>query len=704
MLKQLVKVANRLDSLGLTKEADALDREIIRLAAEGDLFGEEVGDLSLNQRDFANMISGNVNPNELTKERLTKEQLRQIREEYLPTYSEPKVVNIKTTPSSYADTSASPRPIPEIPITLRPEDVETRAPLYFAESNPFGISAKDLAEAKLKKEQAELKERQQKLMEKKQELKENRERIKKIITDVKSLKNISGDEKSLQNLLDEFEGNAKLFISMGTDQGRLRDLVSSAEEGDKDSIKTIISLFGDLFRSEFYSPTPQGPEKIIDPEQEGKNRINKLVVKAKAGDKEALKQVLIELGMIGDPVLNQDSLDEIKLKDSGWNMNNKELEELRLLLKNSIVINESDNEEEIDKKRELRKRLLKMLGSETFSGPEPQFDKNKFYLAKRRKGINTTWDYAGEYDNFSSAKAAKLEKEQEDTSNEYTIYDSEIARGMSKEDVFDREPQFVEDKFYLVKRIKGPNGNKIRWNYVAEFEELFDAETSEEIMEERDPSHEYRIYDGRTAKRMLQNKLISPTPLDIDDYRGMTREEMIEARTRDAEKEINTRVKFLEGEWLKEQEGRIERGEMKASEMPKMPNFRYDILEGALAKASPVSFGPSPLRATVDKIVQDPNKNSPDKKKETPSIIREKSKKNSPGFGSPQWIKQQEEELAKQDINAKIQAEVKKTEEAKAKKELAEKVKARKERKAKLEALTKAQNSPEQNSPAESSS
>jgi len=34
MLAQLVKVANRLDSLGLTKEADILDLEIIRLASE----------------------------------------------------------------------------------------------------------------------------------------------------------------------------------------------------------------------------------------------------------------------------------------------------------------------------------------------------------------------------------------------------------------------------------------------------------------------------------------------------------------------------------------------------------------------------------------------------------------------------------------------------------------------------------------------
>ena len=34
MLAQLVKVANRLDSLGLTKEADILDLEIIRLASD----------------------------------------------------------------------------------------------------------------------------------------------------------------------------------------------------------------------------------------------------------------------------------------------------------------------------------------------------------------------------------------------------------------------------------------------------------------------------------------------------------------------------------------------------------------------------------------------------------------------------------------------------------------------------------------------
>lgn len=32
MLKSLVKIANKLDSLGLTKEADVLDREIVRLA------------------------------------------------------------------------------------------------------------------------------------------------------------------------------------------------------------------------------------------------------------------------------------------------------------------------------------------------------------------------------------------------------------------------------------------------------------------------------------------------------------------------------------------------------------------------------------------------------------------------------------------------------------------------------------------------
>lgn len=34
MLKGLVKLANRLDSLGLTKEADVIDREILKLASK----------------------------------------------------------------------------------------------------------------------------------------------------------------------------------------------------------------------------------------------------------------------------------------------------------------------------------------------------------------------------------------------------------------------------------------------------------------------------------------------------------------------------------------------------------------------------------------------------------------------------------------------------------------------------------------------
>ena len=129
--------------------------------------------------------------------------------------------------------------------------------------------------------------------------------------------------------------------------------------------------------------------------------------------------------------------------------------------------------------------------------------------------------------------------------------------------------------------------------------------------------------------------------------------------------------------------------------MPKMPNFRYDVQQSALAEASPVSVGPSSLGATVDKIVQVPNT-----KKEKPSIIREKSKKNSHAFGSLEWMEQQALEIAKTDTNAKTQAEVRKTDEAK---ELDKRVKEKKERRKQLEALSKAKNSPEQNSPVESS-
>ena len=48
MLAQLVKVANRLDSLGLTKEADILDLEIIRLASDS---GPEMTRLKLAQKN-----------------------------------------------------------------------------------------------------------------------------------------------------------------------------------------------------------------------------------------------------------------------------------------------------------------------------------------------------------------------------------------------------------------------------------------------------------------------------------------------------------------------------------------------------------------------------------------------------------------------------------------------------------------------------
>jgi hypothetical protein len=78
MLKQLVKVANRLDLLGLTKEADVLDLEIVRLASDGDF---SLGDFDSEEEEDQNEIT----------------------ERYSPTsFPEPEVVRIKTSPSSFS--------------------------------------------------------------------------------------------------------------------------------------------------------------------------------------------------------------------------------------------------------------------------------------------------------------------------------------------------------------------------------------------------------------------------------------------------------------------------------------------------------------------------------------------------------------------------------------------------------------------------
>jgi len=51
MLKNLVKVANRLDSLGLTKEADVVDRFILKMAEMEEAVEPEMGDASSIVRD-----------------------------------------------------------------------------------------------------------------------------------------------------------------------------------------------------------------------------------------------------------------------------------------------------------------------------------------------------------------------------------------------------------------------------------------------------------------------------------------------------------------------------------------------------------------------------------------------------------------------------------------------------------------------------
>jgi len=60
MLRKLVKVANRLDSLGMMKEADILDAEIVRLAA----FEHDLGSSSGIADDF----EGDVDPDSVSSE------------------------------------------------------------------------------------------------------------------------------------------------------------------------------------------------------------------------------------------------------------------------------------------------------------------------------------------------------------------------------------------------------------------------------------------------------------------------------------------------------------------------------------------------------------------------------------------------------------------------------------------------------------
>lgn len=54
MLKSLVKLANRLDLLGLTREADVIDREILRFASESSIF--DLQDVDASVENLKNII------------------------------------------------------------------------------------------------------------------------------------------------------------------------------------------------------------------------------------------------------------------------------------------------------------------------------------------------------------------------------------------------------------------------------------------------------------------------------------------------------------------------------------------------------------------------------------------------------------------------------------------------------------------------
>lgn len=439
MLKQLVKVANRLDSLGLTKEADTLDREIVRLASDGDF-------------DLSDFKSGESKEEE-------EEDQSEIIKRYSPTSSsEPEVVRIKTSPSSTShyepSASASPRPLQEIPS----QEVETSVPSLPDPKKPSRLPAKDLRES--------------------------------------------------------FPAPKKTF---------------------------------------------EPPAKqLTEEEKDTKDRITKLIADAKSGNREALKNVLLELEMIGSPALKKDSPEGIIPNERGWKLDTKVLEELKGLLEAATEIKESDSEEQANKKRRIRTRLLKALGV--------------------------------------AGRSYELEK------------------------------QFAEGKFYLVKRLKG---KRAPWSYVAEYADLESAEIAEGNLEEEDSEHEYAVYEGSTAKNMLDKKSLSPTPSHMDPYFGMTQAEVVEERRRRSEEERNERIKFMEQNWQDEMERLLQKDpEFKAWQIPKMPDF---------AGVVPRVDMPDESKVVRDRAWESQNIEETDSEEDKP--------KKSNDDLSPEWMQQQEARL-----------------------------------------------------------
>lgn len=442
MLKQLVKVANRLDSLGLTKEADALDREIVKLASDGDF---SLGDFDSEEEG---------------------EDEGEIIGRYSPTsFPDPEVVRIKTSPSSVSPyesaASASPGPLPANPY----QSMEPSALSLLNPEKPSKPPAKGLRES---------------------------------------------------------------YDSSG-------NIISSTRR----------------------TSVPPAKE-LTEDEQNEKNRIIKLISDAKNGDQEALTNVLVELDNLEDPVLKGDSPEGVVLNQRGWKLDAKALEELKGLLEEVTKIKESDSKEQANKKRIIRAKLLKALGS------------------------------VGRY--------------------------------------YDIEPQFVEGKFYLVKRLAG---KMAPWSYVAEYDSQSSALIAEDQIEEKDSEHEYAVYDANTAKKKLEKKTLSPTPSYMDPYFGMTQSEVFEERRRMSEEERSMRIKDMEQSWKQEMERLQEEEGVEAWQIPNMPDF---------AGVVPRVEMPEQSKAVRDRAWESQNI------EETDSEEEDKPKKSNDDL-SPEWMQQQAAKL-----------------------------------------------------------
>ena len=193
---------------------------------------------------------------------------------------------------------------------------------------------------------------------------------------------------------------------------------------------------------------------------------------------------------------------------------------------------------------------------------------------------------------------------------------------------YDIEPQFVEGKFYLVKRLAG---KMAPWSYVAEYESQSSALIAEDQIEEEDSEHEYAVYDANTAKKKLEKKTLSPTPSHMDPYFGMTQAEVVEERRRMSEEERSKRIKFMEQSWKEEMERLQEQEGVEAWQIPDMPNF---------AGVVPRVEMPEQSKAVRDRAWESQNI------QETEEDKPQKSKKSNVDL-SPEWIQQQEAKLQK---------------------------------------------------------